>query len=316
MNLAPEILKMRDALLERINGKSLSEVAEIVNEILLNETNNINRLAALSARVQILRDFNKKEFDLNKNTNLLNKNIEQENIKENPVSKAEIEKKSLEVNESSDDWIRVEMLKSGIVNGVRFPEGVVIDVSKADADKLTEEGLVKIKESSDIEKETTEENSKDAQANLNSKKEIVDKNNKTKDESIKNDELTQIKNIETNAKDEVKQDLKEEKTETPAKEDSKEEIVAVSAKDEVKQDPKEEKTETPSKKKSNEQGQDNLPEKKILKKKSTKITEETIELTDPKAVAEALGLNEKKKKEEEPEEIEEEVDLESLETGK
>ena len=47
-----------------------------------------------------------------------------------------------------------------------------------------------------------------------------------------------------------------------------------------------------------------------------KITEETIELTDPKAVAEALGLNEKKKKEEEPVEIEEEVDLESLETGK
>ena len=35
-----------------------------------------------------------------------------------------------------------------------------------------------------------------------------------------------------------------------------------------------------------------------------------------KAVAEALGLNEKKKKEEEPIEIEEEVDLESLETGK
>ena len=54
-------------------------------------------------------------------------------------------------------------------------------------------------------------------------------------------------------------------------------------------------------------------DRKILKKKSTKITEETIELTDPKAVAEALGLNEKKKKEEEPIEIEEEVDLESLE---
>ena len=34
MELAPEILKMRDALLERVNGKSLKEVAEIVNEIL------------------------------------------------------------------------------------------------------------------------------------------------------------------------------------------------------------------------------------------------------------------------------------------
>ena len=57
-------------------------------------------------------------------------------------------------------------------------------------------------------------------------------------------------------------------------------------------------------------------EKRILKKKSTKITEETIELTDPKAVAEALGLNEKKKKNEEPVEIEEELDIENLETGK
>ena len=67
MNLAPEILKMKDALLERIKGKSLSEVAEIVNEILLNETNNINRLAALSARVQVLRDFTQREFNLSKN---------------------------------------------------------------------------------------------------------------------------------------------------------------------------------------------------------------------------------------------------------
>ena len=57
MILAPEILKMRDALLERIGDKSPKEVAEIVNEILLNETNNINRLAALSARVHILRAF-------------------------------------------------------------------------------------------------------------------------------------------------------------------------------------------------------------------------------------------------------------------
>ena len=56
MELAPEILKMRDALLERVNGKSLKEVAEIVNEILLSETNHVNRLAALSARVQVLEE--------------------------------------------------------------------------------------------------------------------------------------------------------------------------------------------------------------------------------------------------------------------
>ena len=64
MKLAPEILKMRDALLERISGKSLKEVAEIVNEILLNETNNINRLAALAARVKILKDKINSDFNI------------------------------------------------------------------------------------------------------------------------------------------------------------------------------------------------------------------------------------------------------------
>ena len=33
---------------------------------------------------------------------------------------------------------RVEMLKSGVVNG-RFPEGVVIDVNKSDADNLEDD---------------------------------------------------------------------------------------------------------------------------------------------------------------------------------
>ena len=46
------------------------------------------------------------------------------------------------------------------------------------------------------------------------------------------------------------------------------------------------------------------------------ITEETIELTDPNAVAEALGLNKKKKEEDEPKEIEEEIDIEAIETGR
>ena len=57
-------------------------------------------------------------------------------------------------------------------------------------------------------------------------------------------------------------------------------------------------------------------DKKIIKTKSTKITEETIELLTQKAIAEALGLNDKKKKEEELQEIEEEIDIEAIETGK
>ena len=44
------------------------------------------------------------------------------------------------------------MIKSGIVNGVRFPEGIVIDVSEKDANKLVEDELVKIVENVNNEK--------------------------------------------------------------------------------------------------------------------------------------------------------------------
>ena len=64
MELAPEIIKMRDALLERIEDKTLKETGQIVNEILLNETNHINRLAALAARVKILREHINKNFTI------------------------------------------------------------------------------------------------------------------------------------------------------------------------------------------------------------------------------------------------------------
>ena len=107
MNLAPEILKMRDALLERIKDKSLKEVAEIVNEILLNETNNINRLAALSARVQVLRDFTKREFNINKNINSIKKDINKENIEEKKVDQnLPLENDTTEKNNEVENWVK------------------------------------------------------------------------------------------------------------------------------------------------------------------------------------------------------------------
>tara|TARA_B100000902_G_C26775679_1_gene652594 strand:- start:377 stop:604 length:228 start_codon:yes stop_codon:yes gene_type:complete len=66
MELSPEIIKMRDAFLERVGNKSLKEVSQIVNEIMLNETNSTNRLAALAARVKVLRDYINKNYDLKK----------------------------------------------------------------------------------------------------------------------------------------------------------------------------------------------------------------------------------------------------------
>ena len=221
MNLAPEILKMRDALLERIKGKSLKEVAEIVNEILLNETNNINRLAALSARVQVLRDFTQREFNLNKNINSIKKAFNKENIEEKEVEQnLPIESNATEKNNDVENWVRVEMIKSGIVNGVRFPEGVVIDVSEKDANKLVEDGLVKIVENVNNENEKKENLSN----STISEKEDTSKISKPLKEEIKDvnkninkDELTQQNKIETAPKEEVKAEPKEEAVETTSK---------------------------------------------------------------------------------------------------
>ena len=130
MNLSPEIIKMREALLERIGDKPLKEVAQIVNEILLNETNNTNRLAALAARVKVLRNYINKNYEVQNKSKRSELNTKKENIKPTEVISNDI------IENSDESWVRVEMLKSGVVNGVRFPEGVVIDVSKNDADNL------------------------------------------------------------------------------------------------------------------------------------------------------------------------------------
>ena len=126
MNLSPEIIKMREALLERIGDKSLKEVAHIVNEILLNETDPTNRLAALAARVKVLKNY------INKNYEFKSK-IKKPEINEKKEKFQTTKEVSSHTNKSEDEnWVRVEMLKSGVVNGVRFPEGVVIDVNKSE----------------------------------------------------------------------------------------------------------------------------------------------------------------------------------------
>ena len=299
MELAPEILKMRDALLERVNGKSLKEVAEIVNEILLSETNHVNRLAALSARVQVLREHTKSEFNINKKhkINLGNKELDSKKPK---LTDSKLNNK-IDIKDK-ESWVRVEMLKSGIVNGVRFPEGVVIDVNKKDADNLENQKLVKVldAESSEEVKETevsqnTEETTKIAEASEEVKETEVSQNT---------EETTKI----AEASEEVNSKNKIDQNEANNLDNS-----GIGVEQKIKREDLETNNII-----SDEEKNTNIAStsKKILKKKSTKITEETIELTDPKAVAEALGLNEKKKKEDEPVEIEEEVDLESLELEK
>ncbi len=269
MELAPEITRMRDALIEKIGNKPLKEVAIIINNVLAQETNQINRLAALAARVKILREHtktysqSKRKMDKSKLKNKLNAaNLDRQTEEKTANKGSEVS--------SEDNWVRVEMITSGVVNGVRFPSGVVIDVSKSDAELLVKENKAKLLDDKNTKKsEEKNEETKDAKAEEKKEEE-------TKDEKVEEKKEEETKDAKTEEK-------KEEETEDI-------------------------KTETKTEKDLNEN-------KKIIKKKSTKITEETIEVTDPKAVAEALGLNEKKK-EKENVEVAEEIDIEAIESGK
>ena len=299
MELSPEIIKMRDAFLERVGNKSLKEVSQIVNEIMLNETNSTNRLAALAARVKVLRDYINKNYDLKKANLKRNISHKVDNVKSNndqgDIKNEENNNATKNETEISESWVRVEMLKSGVVNGVRFPEGVVIDVNNSDAEKLVSDGLSRI-----IKIDNTSAPSE--------KKEEAITEQATEAAPKKEEAVTEQATEAAPKKEEA---ITEQATEAaPKKEETEEKKEAIKEKtDSVK-------TKEALSKESEESEESKEIERKILKKKSTKITEETIELTDPKAVAEALGLNEKKKKEEEPQEVEEEIDIEALEIGK
>ena len=70
------------------------------------------------------------------------KDVSEEN-KEN-ISKNDNEKNEKNEKNDTETWIRVIMKESTEVNGVRFPEGIQIDVTEDDSKKLIESGKAAI----------------------------------------------------------------------------------------------------------------------------------------------------------------------------
>ena len=102
------------------------------------EKDPIKRIILLASRVETIRQRIKQ---INKDENKIVKidessNVENENKSENI---SETNEKS-----SSETWIRVIMKESTEVNGVRFPEGIQIDVTEDDSKKLIESGKAAI----------------------------------------------------------------------------------------------------------------------------------------------------------------------------
>ena len=138
--LDPIILRARDELLEKYSDKSFEEQITFYKAVIEGEKDSLARLSAMAARVYILR----------KRLALLAGNLMEDQLDDlsNKQSGFDLDSSLAETSDVRDpevigndkSWMRLRILDSSEVNGVRFPAGVVIDVKREDGEKLIESG--------------------------------------------------------------------------------------------------------------------------------------------------------------------------------
>ena len=136
--LATSILQVRNSFLEQFKNEQLESISKKLDQLFDVEKDPIKRIVLLASRVETIR----KRIEL----------IYQDDTKIKKITepsedkKVEITKNDVEKNEksNSETWIRVIMKESTEVNGVRFPEGIQIDVTEEDSKKLIESGKAAI----------------------------------------------------------------------------------------------------------------------------------------------------------------------------
>ena len=135
--LSPQIIEIRDQIIEQLNDLTLEECSKKLKELFNQETNDFYKLGNLAARVitlkkrinLILNDSNEDNQNVLKNETKKSKNII-ENILDGKPTDTAIE----------SDWVRVQIKETAEVNGVRFPAGIQIDVTNEDSRRMIESG--------------------------------------------------------------------------------------------------------------------------------------------------------------------------------
>ena len=136
--LTPSILEMRNSFLEQFKNDQLETISKKLDNLFDVEKDQIKRIVLLASRVETIK---KRIEQICQNEN------KKEIVKENLIEKKEMVDENDPVKEdkaNSESWIRVIMKESTEVNGVRFPEGIQIDVTEEDSKKLIESGKAAI----------------------------------------------------------------------------------------------------------------------------------------------------------------------------
>ena len=144
--LAPTILEIRNSFLEKFKNEKLNIISKKLTELFDVEKDQVKKIVLLASRVETIRkridqihqDENKTKIIQESSNESLNENSN-ENSNVEKLVQAENDDEKNEKN-NSETWIRVIMKESTEVNGVRFPEGIQIDVTEDDSKKLIESG--------------------------------------------------------------------------------------------------------------------------------------------------------------------------------
>ena len=136
--LAPSIIQVRNSFLEQFKDEQLENISKKLDQLFDVEKDPIKRIVLLASRVDTIR----KRIELiYQDDNKIKKITELSEDKKEEITENDTEKNE---KNNSESWIRVIMKESTEVNGVRFPEGIQIDVTEEDSKKLIESGKAAI----------------------------------------------------------------------------------------------------------------------------------------------------------------------------
>ena len=140
--LAPSILEIRNSFLEKFKNEKLDIISKKLTDLFDVEKDPVKKIVLLASRVETIR---KRIDQIHQDENKTKIIHESSNKSSNEEKVVQAENDTENKDKSNPEkWIRVIMKESTEVNGVRFPEGIQIDVTEDDSKKLIESGKAAI----------------------------------------------------------------------------------------------------------------------------------------------------------------------------
>jgi len=143
VSLAPETIRIRDALIEKFMGEPVDTMNQFMSQALQRETDEFRRLGILAARIYILRHRITNVQEFNRNPTLTA--VPEITTASLNAGLPGFDETATDDNGDSDNepnivWTKIQMREAGEVNGVRFLAGTIIDAKQRDAEKLVSSG--------------------------------------------------------------------------------------------------------------------------------------------------------------------------------